>query len=340
MTLPWLPEKELRDSLAYQVQEFIPIPVEDAELDFHRLDEYQGESDARMQRLLLVAAHRDMVASHVAAAQEAGLRPVGVDLNSFAVLRALVGEQAVSEGSEVLVDVGGGVTNIVVHENGVPRFVRILVLGSGDITQALASGLGIPVDEAEATKQQQGLTGGDHPGARIIEERATQFVEEVRGSLDYYQAQTGSIRINRVLLAGGGSLLAGLPERLAGVLRLPVEIGRPLDRLPVKGTDYSRDQLATVEPMLTTAIGLALEGGDVARFARGYPVVFGLAWVSLVLAGHGMVGHRLLEHLADQDAAGFQGTTPDQVQAVAIDTGTTGSPATAAAASVRRATFP
>ncbi|MBW3663970.1 MAG: type IV pilus assembly protein PilM [Actinobacteria bacterium] len=258
--LPYMEEQELRDSLRFQVQEYIPIPVEDAELDYHRLDEYT-EGDQRMQRLLLVAAHRDMVQSHIAAASDAGLRPAGVDLNSFAILRALANERSVSQGSEVLIDIGAGVTNIVVHENGTPRFVRILVLGGSDITEALASGLGIAHADAEALKIQTGLSGaGDEGARRIIDDRANQFVDEARGSLDYYQAQTGSARIGRVVLSGGGSKLAGLPERLANAVRLPVEVGRPLDHLPVKGTSYSRDDLADVEPILATSIGLALGG--------------------------------------------------------------------------------
>lgn len=259
--LPFVEEAELRDSLRFQVQEFIPIPVEDAELDFHLLEEFT-EGEARMVRLLLVAAHKDMVASHVAAATEAGLRPEAVDLNSFAVLRALTSDSALGEGAEVLVDVGAGVTNIVVHEAGVPKFVRILVMGGGDITQAIASGTSASYEDAEAVKLRTGLqgAGGTDPAAAIIEERAQAFVDEVRGSLDYYQAQTGSTRVTRVLLSGGGARLAGLPERLAGALRLPVEVGRPLDRIPVKGTSYSREQLADVEPILTTSIGLALGG--------------------------------------------------------------------------------
>ncbi|HEX9766990.1 MAG TPA: type IV pilus assembly protein PilM [Nitriliruptorales bacterium] len=259
--LPFMEEQELRDSLRFQVQEYIPIPVEDAELDFHILEDFT-EGEARMVRLLLVAAHKDMVASHVAAASQAGLRPTAIDLNSFAVLRALTTEGALAEGAEVLVDVGAGVTNIMVHENGVPKFVRILVLGGADITQAIASGTGVSLEDAEQTKQQLGLqgAGSTEPAAGIIEERAQAFIDEVRGSLDYYQAQTGSARVARVLLSGGGARLSGLPERLASSLRLPVEVGRPLDRIPVKGTSYSREQLADVEPILTTSIGLALGG--------------------------------------------------------------------------------
>lgn len=259
--LPSLPEQELRESLRYQVQEHIPIPVEDAELDFHVLREFTDEGGNQMLRLLLVAAHRDMVTTHVAAAQEAGLRPVGVDLNPFAILRAVGDRSSLTDGNEVLIDIGAGVTDIIVHDQGVPRFVRILVLGGDDITEALQSGEGLSFEDAEAAKHTAGLEGGEEDNVdRIITDRAAQFVDEVRSSLDYYRAQTGSTRISRVVLSGGGAFLSGLVDQLGSTLRLPVELAHPFDHVPVGKTAFEEDQLRAVGPLLTTAIGLGLGG--------------------------------------------------------------------------------
>lgn len=259
--LPWMEPSELRTSLRFQVQEHIPIPVDEAELDFHVLDDYYADEETRMLRVLLVAAHKDMVSSHVAAATKAGLRPVGVDLNPFAMLRALGTDSPVESPSEVLVDVGAGVTNIVVHDQGVPRFVRILVLGSDDITNALESGLGIPFPDADDTKKQTGFQPtSDDVAARIIADHASQFVDEIRSSLDYYHAQSGGSRVSRVVLTGGGSLLQGLTERLETVLRLPIERGNPFRYLPTKNVAFGEEELQQVGPVLTTAIGLGLGG--------------------------------------------------------------------------------
>ena len=258
--LPWMEDKELRASLRYQVQEYIPIPVEEAELDVHVVEEFTSETGERMQRLLLVAGHRDMVTAHVQAAIDAGLKPIGVDLNPFSVLRAMGGDFPLAQGSEVLVDVGASVTNIMVHESGPPTFVRILVMGGDDITQALASGLSISHEEAEALKRQTVVGRVDDVASRIVTEQAEKFVDEIRSSLDYYQAQTGSTRLSGVKLTGGGAILGGLDERMATALRLPVEIGNPFDHCEVKGTVYGPDELARVGPSLVTAVGLALGG--------------------------------------------------------------------------------
>jgi type IV pilus assembly protein PilM len=163
-------------------------------------------------------------------------------------------------GNEVLVDVGAGVTNIVVHEAGVPTFVRILVMGGEDITLALASGLGVSAEEAEARKREVVPAAEGDVAARIVHEKITTFADEIRSSLDYYQAQTGSSRLAGVLVTGGGSLLRGLSDRLAATLRLPVEVGSPFDRWQVSDTVYGPEDLARVGPSLATAVGLALGG--------------------------------------------------------------------------------
>ena len=261
LDLPWIDPKERRQSLRYQVQEHLPIPVEEAEIDSHVVEEFTTEGGERFMRLLLVAGHRDMVNAHTDVATQAGLKPLGVDLNPFAVLRSMGSTSTLDEGNEVVIDVGAGVTDIVVHRGGTPTFVRILVLGGDDITGALSSGTNVSAEDAELTKRQLGTrdTSGDVAG-RIIAERAGAFVDEVRSSLDYYQAQPGASRLTNVILTGGGAMLDGLADRLADAVRLPVEIGSVFDRLPVKGTDRSAEDLARVGPSLAGAVGLAMGG--------------------------------------------------------------------------------
>ncbi len=259
--LPWLEEKELRASLRYQVQEHIPIPVEEAELDVHIVDEFVTEEGDRMQRLLLVAGHKDMVAAHVDAATGAGLKPIGVDLNPFAVLRSMGDDSPMEQANQVIIDIGAGVTNIVVHGQGTPTFVRILVMGGDAITEALESGLSVSREEAEAAKRSAvvGASSTD-VAARIVTEQADALVDEIRSSLDYYQAQAGSVQLSNVVVTGGAATVVGLVERLEAAVRLPVVLGSPFDRYPAKDTVYGEEDLRRVGPSLATAVGLALGG--------------------------------------------------------------------------------
>lgn len=262
--LPWLPLDELRKSLSFQVQDFIPMPVEHAILDFHPLEEFTGENGARMLRVLLVAAARDMVDNALQAVTKAGLSAAVVDLNSFAVLRSMAHADSGSGAvAEAIVDIGASVTNIVVHQGGVPRFVRILLMGGSHITETVSERVGLPFAEAETLKQSSTLApmagaGESHPAARAVEASGSAFIEEIRGSLDYFTAQAGSVRIGRVILSGGGSRLGGLAERLSSATRLPVVDAHPMSLLTIGKTGLTSEQLAYVEPMVAVPVGLAL----------------------------------------------------------------------------------
>ena len=265
--LPWMPEAELRQSLAFQVQDFVPMPIEQAILDFHPVEEFNADG-RRMLRVLLVAAAREMVFGALDAVKKAGLAATQVDLTPFAVLRSLAwdGVSVVPSHNEAeaLVDVGSRVTNIVVHQNGVPRFVRVLLMGGDNVTEAIAERMGVPFDQAEGVKQQTplgptpGIPSSDHPAARVIETSGHSFVEEVRGSLDYYLAQPASVPLRRVVVSGGGARLGGLVQRLALATRLPVEPASPLSSVTVGKTGLTPEQLSFVEPLVAVPVGLAM----------------------------------------------------------------------------------
>ncbi len=265
--LPYMDDADLRTGLAYQVQEHIPIPVEDAILDFQVLEEIAGDEGERRLNILLVAAQRGMIEALVRSVTAAGVDPVTVDLAPFAALRAVMGEVPPvlsSRESQALVDVGGGVTNVVVHEQGTPRFVRILPMGGADISEALVAGLGIPVEDAESVKARIGCAsqaGADvaEGAATIIETRVASFIEEVRGSIDYYLGQPNAAQITRIEMTGGGSQLPNLRSRVEAALHLPVGEADPLRFLEIGKLDLDSEQVAQITAVGAVALGLALE---------------------------------------------------------------------------------
>lgn len=271
--LAWLPPSELRRSLPFQVADILPMPVEAAVLDFYPLQELpRGDGVGRAVRGLLVAASRETVDATVQAVQRAGLTPMSVDLTSFAILRALgpgsdgsADGGAAGEDPEALVDVGAKVTNVVVHQGGVPRFVRILPMGGQHVTDAVAERAGLPPQQAEALKHELGLGLGPHAftaegqaAARAVEDATSALVGEVRTSLTYYAAAGAAAPVNRIVLTGGGARLAGLPERLQAAADVPVVLGTPIAALRLGATGLSEEQLREVSPLTTVPVGLAL----------------------------------------------------------------------------------
>src|SRR5687768_2725466 len=131
MDLDWMPPADFRKALRYQVEDALPMPVDDANLDFHLLEELEvpgeGEETRRISRVLLVAAARDMVDGFVDAVHRAGLRPVSVDIVPFALVRATHVRGADPESAaEAIVDIGFDTVKVVVHRSGQPQYVRMI----------------------------------------------------------------------------------------------------------------------------------------------------------------------------------------------------------------------
>jgi type IV pilus assembly protein PilM len=269
VAIPWLPEKELRETLPFQVQEFIPMASDEAVLDYDPLGEID-QGGRRLQRILLVAAHKGMIGALVEAALSAKLEPLGIDLMPFAIVRAIgTGDVALdleTAGDEAVIDVGAQVTSICVHDRGTTRFVRMLPSGGRDITVAVARGLGIEDDVAERMKRGEAVPPppGDQAEAPDVAEvrrlalaRAGSFVDEVRSSLEFYAAQVPGARIARVLVTGGGSRLDGFLELLQERIPVPVDRGRLFERTKSE-LELSAEAAVEAEAVLAAAVGLAI----------------------------------------------------------------------------------
>ncbi len=275
IALPYLPEKELKASLGFQVQEFIPMAVDEAVLDYDPIGEFE-QDDRKMLRMLLVAAQRQMVDTVVSAAAGAKLEPVGLDLVPFAMVRSVgttgVGMDLEDEGDEAVIDIGAHVTNIVVHAGGTVRFVRILPSGGRDITLAIARGVGVEDDVAERLKRGEEVeleepVGEDAQAAdvsRVRElamQRAASFVDEIRSSLEFYTAQAQGNRIARVVVTGGGSKLEGFLDLLGQRIPVQVVAGQVFQHARSQ-LSLSEEALAEAEPVLAVAVGLAIPGRE------------------------------------------------------------------------------
>ena len=299
--MPLMSREELSSALKFQAAELIPIPLDDAVLDFAILGPASpGESGEPRMNVLLAAVQEATVLRLVAAVEAGGLQVAAVDLVPLALIRplarsahemALVGagavevggaaegglgtatlsENGVGVGAEGIVSFGGGVTAIAVHEVGVPRFVRVLGTGGRELTDAIAAELGLPPETAEALKRQLG--GGlahdeahDELVARArlsIERPLSVLLDEVRSSIDYYRNQPGSSPLVRIVATGGAAQLPGLTDRLSALVGVPVEAARPRELVALGDIGFSEEELPRLDPYLPAAVGLALGGAGV-----------------------------------------------------------------------------
>ncbi len=283
--LPFMEQAELQGAIQYQAQDYIPIPVEDAILDFQIIGDYMTPADEHMMEVLLVAAQRDMIASAVGAVEAAGLRLNRIDVTSFAITRAVLGgDMSVLPDADeqpgeavAVIHIGSGLTNIAVVEKGVPRFTRVSSLSGNQFTQAVANVLNLTFDEAERLKIESGLPeisgetpapapDSEDPTAQMrqvtqdaLEREVNKFIAEVRRSLDYYLTQTTQVKtIRRILMTGSGAQLKNMPAYLEKGLQTEVALSDPLRFVQVSG---SVEAAVMADRMgAAPAIGLALGG--------------------------------------------------------------------------------
>lgn len=262
MDLPYMPEDELESAVKYQVQEFIPIPIDDAIVDYEVVDEYMTGEEERMQTILLAAAHREMITSFLDACVGAGLTPEAVELKAFAMVRSLIKkeyqfleEEAEPPGSVCLINIGAGICNVCVVKENTPRFVRMLMRGGDYFTKLLCDHLKLSPVEAEEIKRGRST---DQEANNLLQREIQAFVGEIRRSLEYYISQSQERDLNKVILSGSGSKMINLPLELNRGLRLPIEIGHPLQNLQLGKLPYTPEELAELEPSIACAVGLAL----------------------------------------------------------------------------------
>jgi type IV pilus assembly protein PilM len=291
MDLPYMPAKDFKASLRYQVGDSLPVSVSDVNLDYHTLGEYvqKNEHDQAtdMMRILLVAANTEMVEAFSDAVMEAGLTPVRADTIPFALIRLTTGGVAggATDPIEVIVDLGADVINVIVHQGGQPRFVRTIAsFGGNQVTDALMERFRVSYEQAEEIKQRVGLVGavgatapaptesvfGGAPAApstgidpqteaalKVITPWAGAVIAEIRNSLDYFLSAYENVHLARVHLTGGGANMNGLVQRLSSELRLPVVPVDPFAFVTPKNGKQA-DAIRSAGHNMSVATGLAM----------------------------------------------------------------------------------
>jgi type IV pilus assembly protein PilM len=271
---------ELETAIRFQAQDHIPMPLEQAVLDWEVIGHTGDETGERRIQVVVAAARRDMVGRMVEALHGAGLRPVGIDVAAFGMIRALAdsatvgpaapapvpyeerteGPMSFDNGPATLYCNLGDSVNLAVAQGTSCLFTRVSGFGIEGIAQKLAERRRLTLDHA---RQWLAHVGVDRPidqvtgdpelvtaAREVLEEGAAKLVDELRLSLEYYGAQPSSIAVENVVACGPGTRIAGLVDRLRDQLGYPFLIGRAPALAHLDDAEAAR---------LTLSYGLALE---------------------------------------------------------------------------------
>ena len=258
-------EKQLANAVQFRAQEALPIPLDEAVLDYRVLEESVDAEGQKVKRVLLVVAYRELVDRYVSACRKAGINLAGIDLEAFALLRAL-GAPADREGSAlVAVAIGHDRSTFAVSDGRICEFTRVVEWGGSALNVALARAFDSTPSEVETMKRSLSLDGTTTPedltpeqttvALEAVRRQLQSFARELVSSLQFYQTQPGSLGIGEIVLTGGTAHLPGLAEELERLIGVHVRIGDPFARLKVSKRFAGTEQIGS----LAVAIGLGIE---------------------------------------------------------------------------------
>jgi type IV pilus assembly protein PilM len=259
----------LANAVRFRAQEVLPIPLSDAVLDYRVLAEETGE-DGELHRTVLVAfAYRELVDRYLAACRKAGVRLAGIDLEGFALLRALVDpayRNGRPEGAAVVtVSLGHDRSIVSVSDGSVCEFTRVIEWGGGALDTAVARILALTPSQAEPIKRALTLETAARTPEGLNDEQASRaragmlhevssFARELVSSLQFYQGQPGSLDIGEIVVTGGTAHMPGLIEELRRLTGVGVRLGDPLVRVKDR-RNLDEESIGS----LALAIGLGIE---------------------------------------------------------------------------------
>jgi type IV pilus assembly protein PilM len=266
--LPMLSEGDTRAALQLQLGDYIPMAPDATVFDFQTFDDPSDEGGDH--QLLLAAAPREAVRPLVDAVRQAGLRVEHVDVAASALARLVRSgpepDGRPDGGCEAIVSIGAGTIVVTAAGGGAdPIFSRTITNVSGrHVTDHIATELAIHPAEAERLKRHVPDHESTDVAARVLlatDPFVTEICEEIGDSLDYFARLPGGRPVRSVAITGGGSLLAGVRERLERRLRVPVRLLNPFDGVAIAAPAISPAELAAASPFLGVAAGTALGAG-------------------------------------------------------------------------------
>jgi len=249
-------EDELSESIKFEAEQYIPFDIEDVNLDFQILGPGDKEN---MMDVLIVAAKKDKINEYVTVAKGAGLNPLIVDVDAFALenMYELNYEMKTDE-NVALVNVGASMININILKGGISVFTRDSAVGGNLHTEALQKEFTISYANAEKLKQEGKMEGISQEDMKaVLVSTSEDIIAEISRSFDYFRDSTNLQDINEVILLWWGALTTGFMTLLTERFGINTTMAESLKNITVPDS-FDKDYLKKVEPIISVAVGLAL----------------------------------------------------------------------------------
>jgi type IV pilus assembly protein PilM len=259
ITLPRSDEENLASKVEIEARKYIPVPLSEVSLGWEIVpDNYKPrsmeiKSQEKIIKILLMAVSKDIIQKYEAIARSAGLNLGSMEVETFSLIRCLIGQDKTPS---LIIDIGSRVSNLMIVTEGFLRGSSSIDVGGGEVTEAVARGMGVDFIRAEALKKEWGV---DNPQvAELITPVILRIVQGIKKAIESYEKNNPSKKMEKIILIGGTSKMKGFKEYLKKELNLKIEDGNSLKLVSVE---------KLVEPLvqkfkdeLAVAVGIALSG--------------------------------------------------------------------------------
>jgi type IV pilus assembly protein PilM len=256
ISLPAMTAEELEDQILWEAEQYIPFDINDVHVDFEILS--SDLIDTGKMTVLLVASKKDIINEYVAVFNEAGLKLVVVDVDSFAVQNAFeLNYDNEFENVVALINIGASIMNMNIVKEGVSLFTRDVQIGGNLYTEEIQRQFAISGEEAEKIK-----ISGQYPDQAKLQDIITRVNDtlslEIMRSLDFYNSNANDQKISKVYMSGGCSKVSQLAVAVSKRLGLPIEIMNPFCKMKYNEKEFDPEYLQEIGPLVAVAMGLAM----------------------------------------------------------------------------------
>ena len=261
--VPQMPPDELEETIKKEAEQYIPFDIDDVRIDYHPLGKAGGvtetvDEEEEKDEILLVAVQNEIIDSRTEVLSRAGLKPVIVDLDTFAIVNALAISKNINElGVVALIDLGASFTHVNIIIDGVSSFTRDIPIGGNMCTQLLMSKFDAEYEEAEDMKKGVLPADIDKPDVvEVIVEAFESAIDEINKSFEFIST-TSNVQVEHIFLTGGGALLHGVDGLVADRLGVSAEIFDPMQNIKISRKNFDRENINRMGPLAMVALGLS-----------------------------------------------------------------------------------
>ncbi len=248
--------QELEENINFEIKHNTPFKPEEVQVDYHVLPTESGEQ----MEVILVIAKKEKIGEFTSVVEQAGLNPVVVDINAFAIYNAFeFNYEPFISNVVAIVHVGATSTEFVVAKDGAPLFVRTKETGGDFITESIQKEFGVSFEKAEDLKKGE-ISEGITPEtlSSIYEMVYNDLAAELTRTVEFFSGQFGVLELERIYISGGGALMQGIGDFFEEKFNLPVEFLNPFRNILYNEKAFSREIVETNAPLFTVATGLAM----------------------------------------------------------------------------------